>query len=124
MPENPNGAVAEKPEKIKRVPCRGENDDLFDSSDVSYDTKTQFPPKKADFKHEYDFFDFKAALAQATVTKYKELAEEARTLGGSADRAKAKKLRKYMAEAEQIKADLAAEIGEDALAKLLGAMQS
>ena len=64
--------------------------------------------KKAHFECESIYLFKKADEAEARAKSLREQAEDAKTLGSSKDAAKSKKLKKYLKQAEELKAQLAA----------------
>jgi len=76
--------------------------------------------KRKDFVHDHLYFEHKALEAERKVAKFRELAEEAKKLGSTQDRARAKKLLKTAAKMAELKAVLEAG-GYDVDALLAGA---
>ena len=76
--------------------------------------------KRKDFVHDHLYFEHRALESEFKVVKFRELAEEAKTLGSAQDRARAKKLIKTAAKMEELKAVLEAG-GFDVEALLAGA---
>lgn len=96
--------------KANRKAMRGEGAELFASVDAcNYDPKLHLPPKKDDFKHEYDFLEWKARQADKSAAKFRREAEECKTLGSSTQRAASRRLKKIREEMARLEAGLKAE---------------
>lgn len=106
-------APAAKKEKPKRVAYPGLNPDAegktttkLENWPTDFDSKTHKPLRRSDFTSEAPFLDKRADQLEAAAKRLRSEAEEARKLGNTADRAKAKKLRSMIEKVEAIKAEL------------------
>lgn len=88
---------AGKKDKIKKV----KHPSLFDAEGApikltavpeDHDPRLHLPLKKNDFENEWTFLEMKALAAEQTAAKLRKEAETIKSLGSSADRARAKKL--------------------------------
>lgn len=81
-----------------------------------FDVKQYQALKRAFFKEEWMFFEFKAQQFDAKAAEYRQEAEESKALGNSEDRAKRKKALAYAKKLEALKAELSADgVDVDAL---------
>ena len=109
--------VKPTPEKVKRA-TREEFGLVGNTDPEIYPFKVAVPEgfdfklhanlKKKDYISDYLYFEFRAAGAENAVISFKELAEEAKKLGSSKDRAKAKRLVKMTSKLSELKQQLIA----------------
>ena len=67
------------------------------------------PVKRKNFEKDDVFYEYKVSECEWKARKYKEKAEEARTLGSAADRGKAKRLRSMQEKMAELRAELEAQ---------------
>ena len=100
---------AAKANKAKKSPFRAEGEPLIESLEGFSVPADKNPPKRADFKNEWDFFELKAREADARAKKLREMAEESKAGGSVADKAKAKKLKNLTSSLGDLQSELEAE---------------
>lgn len=113
-------ATKDKKEKVVKVPFVDHEADevkLIEGKPEGYSPKKHLPLKKADFKNEWEFYDWRADRAEAQAAKFRKEAEQSKTLGSSKDRAKKKQLLSLVKKIEALKSDLEGE-GNDVAALL------
>ena len=116
----------DKPERKKRevFPLVGNEDtEIYPFTAPmpdEFDFETYPTLKRKDFAHDMHYFEHRALECEFKVVKFRELAEEAKSLGSAQDRAKAKKLLKYASKMKELEAALKAG-GYDVEALLSGA---
>lgn len=126
-PNNPGkGDKAEKESKRQEHPLVGVDDsDVYPFTDVpeDFDYKAHRPLKKVDFRADHFFFAYKASEAEYRAADFRDREEEARTLGSSKERGKAKRLIKMQEKMEELRASLESD-GVDVDAVLTKAAQT
>ena len=99
---------AAKANKEKKSPFRAEGEPLIETLDGFVVPESKLPPKRADFKNEYDFFEFKARESDARAAKLRQLAEESKAGGSTAEKTKLKKLKTLSSNLSSLTAELEA----------------
>lgn len=100
---------AKKESKRKQHPLVGSKDDNvypFAEMPDDFDFVKMKSLNKKDFESDHQFFIYKAADADYRAEDYRERAEEAKTLGSSKERAKAKRLVKMQEKIAELRAQL------------------
>ena len=88
----------------------------FASTPPDFDFKGMKPLKKKDFVGEGEFLEYKAAECEAKAADFREKAKEAKLTGNKADKSKAKRLKKIMSKAAELREQLKAQgVDVDAL---------
>ena len=116
------------PDKVKRV-TKEIFDKVGDLNPEIYPFKVAVPEgfdfkihanlKKKDYIGDHLYFEMRAVGAELAVIAFRELAVEAEKMGSTKDRAKAKKLVKMTSKLSELKQQLIAVMGEDAVNKML-----
>ena len=125
-----DGGVGMKPtpDKVKRV-TKEIFDKVGDLNPEIYPFKVAVPEgfdfkihanlKKKDYVGDHLYFEMRAVGAELAAVAFRELAAEAEKMGSTKDRAKAKKLVKMTSKLSELKQQLIAVMGEDAVNKML-----
>ena len=112
---DPNAKPGSKDDKAKKeskrkphplVGSKDENVYPFGTTPADYDFAKMKPLGKKDFESDHTFFSYKAADADFRADFYRARAEEAKVLGSSKERAKAKRLVKMQEKIAELRAQL------------------
>lgn len=98
----------EKKEKPKRTPYRAEGAAVLEAIPADFNPRKHLPLKKADFKDEWTYFEYRAQLAEKNAASFRKQAEESKSLGSTADRVKAKRMVQMMKRMAELEAELKA----------------
>lgn len=121
-----------KKEKVVRIPhpaikadAQGKGTVKLEDFPADYDPKIHKQLRKADFVNEAPFLERRAAQLEKAAANLRAEAAQARTLGSTADRQKAKKLKSMIDKVAELRKEFEAQgLDVDALVGQLGAKQT